>query len=107
MYISALRRERRPSHSPDDRLGQIIRRRPAQRLVNIRQVFAVEFVKITVVRRVVFRAIPPVPIAPLGDQYLFKRQLALFLGYVRSGLSIEISRLIQVVPRLVVLWRSN
>ncbi len=86
MDIGALRRERRPRHSPSDRLRQIIRRGPAQRLVNVRQVFAVEFVEVAIVRRVVLRSVPPVPVAALADQYLFKRQLALFLGCVRGRL---------------------
>ena len=83
MDIGALRRERRPRHSSADRLRQIIRRRSTQRLVNIRQVLAVELVEVAIVRGVVFRPVPPVLVAALRDQDFFQRQLSLFLGRIR------------------------
>src|SRR5581483_9908298 len=54
-----------------------------------------------------FGAVPPVPIAAFGDQQLFVCQLLLFRSRRRRTMRIEISRFGEVVPREIVLRRSD
>src|SRR6202795_4675265 len=69
--------------------------------------FAVEFVKVAIVGGVMLGTVPPVPVAALGDQKFFIRQLALFLRRARRSLLVKIAGMVEVVPRLVILGRSN
>ncbi len=68
---------------------------------------AVELIEIAIVGRVMFRPVPPVPIAALGNQDLLKRQLALLLARTRCILLVKLARVVQVIPGAVVLRRTN
>src|SRR6202158_1833339 len=68
---------------------------------------AVEFVKIAVIGRVMFRPVPPVPVAALGNQYLLESELALRLGRTRGILRVELARVINVVPGAIVLRSTD
>ena len=91
--------------NPGDRLREIVRRRCSQRLINVGQMLSIELVKIAIVGRVVFGAIPPVPVAALGDQNLVKSQLALCFGGTRGVLRVELTSMMQVVPGAIVFRR--
>ena len=107
MDVSPLRRECRPAAAAGNRLRQVIRRNAPQCLVNIGEMLAVKFVKVAIIRRMMFRPVPPVPVAALGNQDFFKRQCALFFGRAGRGLRAKISRVMQVVPRTIIFRRSN
>ena len=72
--VGGLRNNPRLGYIPTgNRLRQIIGRRSPQRLIDIRQVLAIKLVEIAVICGMVLRAVPPVPIAALGNQELFVR----------------------------------
>src|SRR5690348_14745743 len=63
---------------------------------------AIELVKIAIIGRVVLGTIPPIPVAPFGNEELFFGQLSLLLGTAGGGLRKEITSLIEVIPRAIV-----
>src|SRR5258708_21518741 len=69
--------------------------------------FAVEFIKIAVIGRVMLGTVPPVPIAALRDQDFFERQLSLGLAGGSRMLRIEFARVVQVVPGPIVLGSAD
>src|SRR5215469_9678715 len=68
---------------------------------------AVELVEVAVIRRVMLRPIPPIPVTALGDQDLVKRQLALRLSGPSRILRIELARVIEVIPCTIILRRAD
>ena len=102
MNVMGLRTERRLHRRANNRLGEIIRRGRAQRLIDVREMLAIEFVELAVVRGVMLRTVPPVPIATLGDEQFFKGELALLFGNCLRVLGVEVSRVVKVVPSTVV-----
>src|SRR3954451_688605 len=85
MNVMGLRPEQRLDCTFCDGLCEIVGRRSAQNLVNVRKMFAVKLVKLPIVGRVVLRAIPPVPITALGDKKLFERSLPLLFRTALIG----------------------
>jgi hypothetical protein len=82
---------------------EIIGRFSSQQPIDIRKMAAIELVKIAVVRRTVFRAVPPVPIAAFGDKQFFIRKSPR-LDISRFGVSrVKIAGFGEIVPREVVL----
>src|SRR5215469_11330749 len=69
--------------------------------------FAIEFVEFAVIRRVVLRPVPPVPVAPLSDQQLFDRERSLLVRGALGGLRVEVSCVVEIIPGLVVLRRAD
>src|SRR5579859_1049262 len=68
---------------------------------------AVQLVKITIILRVVLRAVPPIPITAFGNQQLFKGQAFLLRRCLARILSEEITRGGEAVPGSIVLRRAN
>src|SRR6202166_1633428 len=68
---------------------------------------AVKLVKVAVVCGVMLGAVPPVPVAALGDQKFFICELALFFRRAGRRLLIEIASVIEIVPSLVILGRPD
>src|SRR6478752_9507272 len=102
-----LRSKRGLNRPPDNGLCQIVGRGCSQRLIHIRKMLAIEFVEFAVVGRMMLRAVPPVPIAAFGNEQFFERKLTLFLRTVRRGLLVEIARVVEVVPCLVVFGSAD
>ena len=107
MNVRRLRRKRRPDLRSGDRQRQVIRRSLSQRLVNIRQMFAIKLVKVAVVRRMVLRTVPPVPVTALRDQNLLEGQLALRLVRTRRILRIELACVVEIVPGAIVFGSAD
>src|SRR5205823_13131926 len=82
----------------DDWLGQHIGRRSAQSLVDIGKMLAIQLVEFPVIGGMMFRAIPPVPIAAFGDQEFFECQISLFRGRLLGVLTEEVSGGTEMVP---------
>lgn len=76
-------------------------------MVNVRQVLAVKLIKIAVVRRMMLRPVPPVPIAAFRNEDLVKGELPLLFGGPGSSARIKIAGMMQVVPGAVVLGSAN
>src|SRR5436305_13658125 len=64
--------------------------------------FAIEFIEIAIIGGVVLGAVPPIPVAALGYENLFKSQFSLIFTHTRCCLGICLAGLSEVVPRLVV-----
>ena len=107
MNVRRLRHERRPYLRPGNRLCQKIRWRCAQRLVHILKMLAVKLVEIAVVRRMMFRPVPPIPITAFRNQEFIERESALRLGRAGRGARIKLPRVMQIVPRPVILRRPD
>ena len=69
--------------------------------------FSVKLVEVAVIRGVMFRPVPPVPVTALGDQNFFVCQLALFLGCAGRCLLIKIARVVEIIPSFVIFRRSD
>ena len=80
---------------------------PFERVIHVRQVAAIQRVEVLVVGRMMLRAVPPVPVAALGDQQFFPRQLSLRLRNPMRVAVVVVARLGQQVPRPVVLGSAN
>ncbi len=96
-----------PHRAAENGLRQIVRRARSQRLINIGKMLAIEFVEFAVVGRMMFRAIPPVPVAAFGDQDFFESQLPLRFAGRRSSLGIKIAGVVEIVPGAVVFRRTD
>src|SRR5262249_39089051 len=106
--VSGLRDDASPPDVPTgDRLREMIRRSGAQRLIDVREMLAIELVKVTVVGRMVLRTIPPVPVAAFGNQYLFEGESAGFIVCSRRLLRIKITRGREIVPGEIIFGRSD
>jgi len=52
---------------PNERLGEIFRRRRTKRLVNVGEMLAIEFVEINVIGGMMLGTVPPVPVTAFGN----------------------------------------
>ncbi len=92
-----------------DRDHQPARRLLPQRQVGVRQVLPVKLVELVVVPRAVVVAVPPIPVAPLGDEQRLERALVIGLVLLPRGVQRRLqvlARLRQQVPGRVVLGRG-
>src|SRR2546428_10378918 len=69
--------------------------------------FTVKLVKVAIVRRVVFRTVPPAPVAALRDQNLLEGQVALRLVRTCRVLRIELASVVEIIPGTIILWSAN
>ena len=86
---------------------KVIGRRRAEGVIDVRKMVAVELIEIAVVGGVMFRAVPPVPVAAFGDQDFVKGQLALRLGGAGRILGIKVASMMQVVPGAIVFGSAD
>ena len=93
MYL----RHRHPQDGPRKLLG----RREIQKTVDVGEVAAIELVEFHAVGRLVFRPVPPAPVAAFGDEQLFESQAPLLFGDHGGGVE-RVPRAQQLRPRLVV-----
>src|SRR5437660_12571973 len=107
MNKGGLGHEGRTSSSADDGLSEIVRWSSSECLVNIGEMLAIEFVEIPVVSRMVFGAVPPIPIATLRNQDFLKRQFPLLLTSAGRILLVEIAGMEKVVPGAVILGSAD
>ena len=66
--------------NPENRPREFFGRRQTQREINVCKVIAEQLVELRTIGRIVFRAIPPAPIAAFGNQQLFVGKKFTFLG---------------------------
>src|SRR6266478_7799263 len=90
----------------EDGAREFFRRIFPKRAVYVRQMAAIQPVEIGTVRRIVFRAVPPAPIAAFGNQQFFKGQPPVLVGDTGSTIK-SLSRLEQIFPSLVVLFGAD
>src|SRR5215470_3309164 len=107
MNVMDLRSKRGFNDAADDGLGKVVRRSRPERLIHIRKMLAIELIELAIVGRVMLRAVPPVPVAAFGNEQLFERQLPLLLRTIRCCLFVEVARVVEVVPRLVVFGSTD
>ena len=69
--------------------------------------FAVKFVEFAIIGGVVFRAVPPVPVATFGNKNFFESEFALGLAGARGTLRIELARMMEVVPGAIVFGSTD
>jgi len=63
---------------------------------------AVKFVEVAIIRRVMLRTVPPVPVAALGNQDLLEGEISLRLGSAGCSFGVKLAGAMEVVPRLVI-----
>src|SRR2546422_11251655 len=107
MYICRWRNKWWASHPADDGLCEVIGRTRAQRLIDVGEVFAVKLVEFAIIGGVVFRAVPPVPVATFGNKNFFESEFALGLAGARGTLRIELARMMEVVPGAIVFGSTD
>src|SRR5208283_6199441 len=107
MNVGGLRSEGRTHFAGSNGLCQVIRGRGSECLVDVRKMLAIEFVKVAVVGRVMLGAVPPVPVAALGNHDFFEGQLALRLAGASGVLRIKFARVVQIVPGSIVFGSAN
>src|SRR5512142_460435 len=104
--IGRLGRHGRASGGRGDRLRQIIGRFGPERVVNVREVRAVERVEVPIAGGVVLGTVPPVPVAALGDEQFFIRQLALRFGDLGRVLFVKVTGFGEIVPGAIIFFRA-
>src|SRR5580704_19308440 len=98
MDVGGLRRELRPGLSAANGLRQIVGSDCTQRLIHIGKMLAIQFVEFAVVRGMMLRAVPPVPIAAFGNEQFFEGQFALRFAGPASSLGVKVSGLVEMIP---------
>ena len=82
-----------------DRLSQGVRRRLAERIVNVRKVLAIQPVKIRIVGRGVLGTVPPTPIASFRGEHGFVRPPAVWRPFTGSGRTSEAAPILRALER--------
>src|SRR5579883_364207 len=75
--------------------------------IDVGEVFAVEFVEISVVGGMVLGAVPPIPITALGDEKLFISELPLCFRGMGCIFGIKFPGAIEIVPGEIVLGGAD
>ena len=78
----------------------------AERAIDVREMTAIQPVKIGPVGRIVFGTVPPAPVAALGNHDLFERQAPVLFGHALCIL-VRLPRIQQALPGLIVLFGAN
>src|SRR2546426_5702565 len=89
-----------------DRTRQLLRRLQAESAIHIRQMIAIQGVKLGAVSGLVFGSVPPAPVAALRDQQLFVSQPPVLLRN-GGGLAVSLARAQQILPGFVVLLGAD
>src|SRR6185437_10299130 len=88
-------------------LRQVRRSFCSQCLVHVREMLAIEFVEVTIIRRMMLRAVPPVPIAALCNHQLFKGKFPLLIRDCRRAMLIKVARIGKIIPRAIVFGSAD
>src|SRR5580692_1280613 len=107
MDVVSLRRELGPGLYTSNGLGEIIGRYRAQGLIHDGEMLTIKLAEFAVIRPMMFRAIPPIPIAAFRDEQFFEGQFALRLARPRCVSSIEVAGVVEIIPRAVVLGSAD
>ena len=107
MDICGLRSELRFGMRACNGLRQHVRRRTAQRKIDIGKMLAIELIQFAIVRGMVLRAIPPIPVTTFRDQQFFISQGGLLCGNLVGIGGKEIACCSELVPRYVIFRRAD
>src|SRR3954447_12076054 len=86
---------------------QIIWRIGAQQPENIRKMAAVQFIEIAIIGGMVFRAVPPVPIASFCYQEFLIGELLIAIGDIVGLTRVEVASFSEIIPRQIVFGSAD